>query len=614
MTTARELRDLSSLAVALCQDARITLEVRGRDWAWEASRRVLIVPSDAVASYGGEACAGIVAHEVGHAFLSRYLEFRELVEEDAWLERMAMNALEDPRVERWMMRRYPGVRVWLAATRGADDGSGVAWLPTMQLLTAFVREGWLLDEVEDAEVQAATCKRGYEAEVCVRLDATRSVRRDYVVDYLPSVELDATDPASEWHYGREVVPFQASTVARSRPSAREAWVQVLARRAYLTTKDSALGAVREQFAADVERLARGLAAAGLQGVTLTVLPQHLTGGRETIAYVQHLWSLADVHHRFSREQRDAAERILTNLLKQLFSESTTAPDVVLGDPQKTEAHRATPSRQGAIAPPRSAARAAYEDAYAEVAPDIDALVQQLEQVLRPQQRLGRRSGFASGQRVSMSKVMAFEADRRRPLDFWERSVAPTRRHAAFLLLVDLSGSMRGSKVRHAIAATALFAETLTRLQVPFSVIGFQDACIPVLDFSTPFDDAARTTVGSLVDEPMGQRTGGHNRPEANDDGPCLLAAAEGLLARREENRVLVVLSDGRPEGSHSGPEDLHRAVATLEPRLSLVGIGVGPGTEHVAEFYPHAVANVALSELAERVGDVLRDQLLNMAS
>ena len=47
--------------------------------------------------------------------------------------------------------------------------------------------------------------------------------------------------------------------------------------------------------------------------------------------------------------------------------------------------------------------------------------------------------------------------------------------------------------------------------------------------------------------------------------------------------------------------------------LSLVGIGVGPGTEHVQDFYPRALASVPLADLPARVGAVLREVLTRAA-
>ena len=203
--------------------------------------------------------------------------------------------------------------------------------------------------------------------------------------------------------------------------------------------------------------------------------------------------------------------------------------------------------------------------------------------------------------------MAYAADPRRSIDFYVRTTAPTRRSAAFLLLIDLSGSMSGPKIVGAIDGARLFAETLSRLGIPFSIAGFQDRVIDVLPFGVPYDDATRRLLGELSLEVEGERPDGNNNPWFNDDGPCLREAAAALLERPEDDRVVLVLSDGHPEGSRSTPADPVRAIADLSSELALVGIGVGPRTEHVADFYDRHLASVPIDELPHRIGGVLRD-------
>jgi cobalamin biosynthesis protein CobT len=186
-----------------------------------------------------------------------------------------------------------------------------------------------------------------------------------------------------------------------------------------------------------------------------------------------------------------------------------------------------------------------------------------------------------------------------------------RRDTAFLLLVDLSGSMRGDKTEAALAGTCLLARSLGRLEVPFAIYGFQDVLIPLCPFGTTSEADLRTALAGLWEEVNSARVGGNNRPEYNDDGLCLLEAAEELLQQPAREHVLIAVSDGLPEGRRSRPEDLHRAVAELAclRGLRLVGIGLGPNTEHVRDFYPESIASVAPHRLAGEIGALLRRSL-----
>jgi len=244
----------------------------------------------------------------------------------------------------------------------------------------------------------------------------------------------------------------------------------------------------------------------------------------------------------------------------------------------------------------------YEQARRQIASQLDALTARVETILRPQRRLGERSGYPSGHRLDLGRVMAFSADPRRYRELWRRKSIPDRREAAVFLLVDLSGSMAGEKSEAALLGTVLVAETLHRLGVPFAIAGFQDDLIPFVNFGDDLGPAARQAISEMPLEVTDSRPDGHNRSLYNDDGPCLLAAAEQLLAQSASERILLAISDGHPEGSHSTAEDLHQAVATLT--------AANQG-DHVTDYYPQAVASVPVSEFAQRIGDVLERALVS---
>jgi cobaltochelatase CobT len=243
---------------------------------------------------------------------------------------------------------------------------------------------------------------------------------------------------------------------------------------------------------------------------------------------------------------------------------------------------------------------------------IERLVRELERVLIPTRRLGMRSGYPSGRRLDLRRAMAFAADVRQHDRLWSRPTIPRRRDAVFLLLVDLSGSMRGEKTEAALAGTWMLAGSLSRLEVPFAIYGFQDVIIPFIPFGLTREEEIRPALAGLPEEVNGARLGGNNCPEYNDDGPCVFAAAEELLAQPGREHVLIVVSDGLPEGRRSTPDNLHRAVAELTPvrGLRLVGIGLGANTEHVRDFYPESIANVKPERLADEIGGLLRRALL----
>jgi nitric oxide reductase activation protein len=241
-------------------------------------------------------------------------------------------------------------------------------------------------------------------------------------------------------------------------------------------------------------------------------------------------------------------------------------------------------------------------------------VHHLDEILRPRKRLRENAGHPNGRRVDLRKLMAFEADPRRYDELWIRASIPDRREAAIGLLVDLSGSMRGPKTRAALLGTVLVAETLTRLQVPYRIDGFQDVLIPLKEFHDDLGPAVRQRIAEMVQEVEGCRHGGNNNPRYNDDAPCLLEHAEKLADYPATDRILIAVSDGLPEGRRSSSSDLHTAIAQLAESgsgLRLIALGLGPDTEHVKSFYPEAQANVSLPKFAETIGTLIENVLID---
>jgi len=114
------------------------------------------------------------------------------------------------------------------------------------------------------------------------------------------------------------------------------------------------------------------------------------------------------------------------------------------------------------------------------------------------------------------------------------------RPLAVLTLVDLSGSTQGSVLAQQQRAVVLFAEALRTLGVVHAFYGFSSegaqAChfLRIRDWADDETEVAKR-MGSLM-AGGGSRLGAHIRH-----------ATAKLMTRSEEDRLLLILSDGRPE-------------------------------------------------------------------
>lgn len=187
-----------------------------------------------------------------------------------------------------------------------------------------------------------------------------------------------------------------------------------------------------------------------------------------------------------------------------------------------------------------------------------------------------------------------------------RTEAPDLDTAA-VLLIDLSGSMIGREIQLAQQATIALAEVFDKVGVPFAVHGFKvvsgvtnpdtlrafrDAKdkghkysrwspIDMIEFKD-FDDnmrVARRALGSIV-----AMAGGNNC-----DGESVMYSYQRLAKRREQKKIMLVLSDGMPATDSSYPghlaQHLRNVVAYIErqPGTHLVGIGIQ--SDAVQRFY-----------------------------
>ncbi len=613
MNLHQAAQQLAALATGLCQDAGIGLEVTERNWAWDPVRRVILVAGPDLEQKGPDYCAGVLAHEVSHFFISRYVWFPVDFPSTSVLF-FLLNGIEDPRVNTWIRQRYPGTAAWLRAVGNADMHDPQR--PPLPDVLAFgfeaAREEWLGWE--------PACSVGtLHPRLVEALDRTRAARRAYAEKTLPRPDLDPAPLGSDLarRYSTEVWPRLSHDAPRSLPSAREQAVRLKALEAMRLAEAEILPVARELMEGDIARLTALLQ--GDRALQRTAGEAARSGNPQVLQeiFVRALdQAIAAEAPPASEGLRKLSMDLIESWLNGWRGGGRASPLLGPGDSREGEGK----GGDGRPAPPPPkpplrlpAGTSAYDRALAQVASQIDLLTRHIEDVLRPVRRLREGRDFPSGSKLNMRRVMAWEADPRLYDKLWLRKTIPGRRGTAMSLLVDLSGSMRGEKAEAALAGTILVSEVLARLGVPFAVNGFQDVLIPFCDFGEGLTSEVRNGLGQLPGEVDGTRSGGNNQPLYNDDGPCLLEAAEGLLERSETDRVLIVVSDGRPEGRRSNEADLRRAIGSLRalgPELTLVGLGLGPGTDHVSRFYPESIANIPVARFADEIGGLLQRTLL----
>jgi cobaltochelatase CobT len=197
------------------------------------------------------------------------------------------------------------------------------------------------------------------------------------------------------------------------------------------------------------------------------------------------------------------------------------------------------------------------------------------------------------------------------------------------LLIDNSGSMRGRPIAIAAICADILARTLERCGVQTEILGFttrgwkggqsREAWLGAGRPPNPgrLNDL-RHIVYKRADEPYrrARRNLGLMMREGllkeNIDGEALLWAHNRLVARPEERRILMVISDGAPvddsTASANGGSYLERHLRTviewIEKRSSVELIAIGIGHD-VTRYYSRAVTIMDADQLAGAMTDQL---------
>lgn len=167
--------------------------------------------------------------------------------------------------------------------------------------------------------------------------------------------------------------------------------------------------------------------------------------------------------------------------------------------------------------------------------------------------------------------------------FRKRIVSDTL-DTAVTLLVDCSGSMSGKKYEMACAGAGAMAEALKPLNIAFNVLGFtntQGNDDPIIWVFNDFGE--RVSTPDLVKR-FAVASG---CLWENTDGDALAYASYVLGMRREQRKVLLVLSDGSPAGRDSHG-DIRAYTARVVKDIEASGVdiyGIGIRDDNVRYFY-----------------------------
>jgi cobaltochelatase CobT len=236
--------------------------------------------------------------------------------------------------------------------------------------------------------------------------------------------------------------------------------------------------------------------------------------------------------------------------------------------------------------------------------------------------------------LDTARLTRIVTDPTAPLSFKAESESPFR-DTVVTLLLDNSGSMRGRPIMVAAVCADILARTLERCGVKVEILGFttrawkggqsREAWITAGKPQNPgrLNDL-RHIIYKAADAPWrrAKKNLGLMMREGllkeNIDGEALQWAHGRLLARTEQRRILMVISDGSPvdDSTQSAnaalylDKHLRQVIAEIEDRspVELLAIGIG---HDVTRWYRKALTIVDVEQLAGAMTEKLAELFEN---
>lgn len=223
----------------------------------------------------------------------------------------------------------------------------------------------------------------------------------------------------------------------------------------------------------------------------------------------------------------------------------------------------------------------YDQLYGRFSGLTKNLIKNIKEVIRYNEDM-KAAGLYSGK---VNKSQLHRVDKK---VFYQRKEKSDESNLAIVLLVDQSGSMGGSRILYARMACMMMYETCKALNIPLAIIGHTAASgydEVIHRHFTDFDSKIGSEKYSLTD----MSVYGNTR-----EGVSLKYAGEFLMQRREEDKILISISDGEPQhrdrsqfyGGGLAQKDCARVVKELEGKgIKVFGVAIGDGKSGIKDIY-----------------------------
>lgn len=253
----------------------------------------------------------------------------------------------------------------------------------------------------------------------------------------------------------------------------------------------------------------------------------------------------------------------------------------------------------------SDAKRTYETIKKQVLPISNKLEKVILRTIKEENLTGERRGRYYGKLLDTSRL--YRPDIK---VFKDRKQPKKEIDSAFYLLVDISGSMYGTKISTARLVSVLFAEVCEKLNIPLEITGHTTVSggrgIGLYNFISynSLNKNDKYSLAYMEDK------------YANRDGAAIIYGCERLLKRPEQKKVFCIISDGQPADYGYSGETAKSDMKHIKNKYTKDGIvfcaaAIDSDKEFIKEIFGKNFLNIShLESLPQTFGKILQNSVL----
>lgn len=224
----------------------------------------------------------------------------------------------------------------------------------------------------------------------------------------------------------------------------------------------------------------------------------------------------------------------------------------------------------------------YETAARNLSGISKRLQKRVEQILEDQNEGGVCKNLLKGNKVNPAASASSNGK------IFKRNILPESKDIAISLLIDESGSMSGTRIQKALEMAIIIEDFCRGLGVPLSIVGHCDSSGVCLRNYIRFEDENANRKYNLSE----MRAGGCNR-----DGFALRYCINNLLEREEENKLMIIISDGRPNSNYYSGEMAEKDLQEIKKEFErkggrLIAAAIGSDKDTIKRIYGNSFLDV----------------------